>query len=232
MDQPSSDSAWPRAAVFDCDGLLLDSTHCWHRAYREFARRDDRVLSDRQLASLAGASVAGAAIRLSELLATQVSEIELRSLVRESFELEPPIELPGARSLVTTLTEEMPVGIASNGPPDVLERLFSDLGLTDMLETVVSAEDCPADKPAPDVYLEACRRLSVCPSDAIAFEDSALGARAARDAGLFVVAIPSVKGIRIESDLSFPRLDDPRLLRFLGLDESTSTARPPSGAAR
>jgi beta-phosphoglucomutase-like phosphatase (HAD superfamily) len=89
--------------------------------------------------------------------------------------------------------------------------------LAPYLSAVVSAEQTHAHKPRPDVYLEACRKLAVDPSDAIALEDSAIGAAAARAAGLLVIVIPSSPDARIEADLTVARLDDPRVLDVFGL---------------
>jgi beta-phosphoglucomutase-like phosphatase (HAD superfamily) len=66
-------------------------------------------------------------------------------------------------------------------------------------------------KPFPDLYVEALRRLSVAPADAIAFEDSAHGVRAAKDAGLFCIAVPN----RVTRHIEFPDAD----LVMMSLDE-------------
>jgi HAD superfamily hydrolase (TIGR01509 family) len=217
VDRRPPGHPWPRAAVFDCDGLLVDSTHCWHDAYAELARARGRSLADLDLAALAGASVAEATAQLCRDLACPLDERELRALLHESFAARPPRAMAGSRALVAALAQRVPVGVASNAPLDILHAVLEDLELRGMMEAVVSAEDTAAEKPAPDVYLEACRRLDVCPSDAIAFEDSPLGARAARDAGLFVIAVPSAPGMLIDADLTVARLDDPELLGYLRL---------------
>jgi HAD superfamily hydrolase (TIGR01509 family) len=219
---------WPRAAVFDCDGLLVDSAHCWERAYARLALAHGGSLDGLEPNELAGASVAGAAARLGVHLGALVDEGDLRRLLLESFAAQPPRAMAGARALVGALATRMPVGVASNAPMEIVEAVVRSLDLDGALRVVVSAEHTAAEKPFPDVYLEACRRLGVCPSDAVAFEDSPLGARAARAAGLIVVAVPSARGMAIEADLTVARLDDPRLLGFLGLARSHA----PSGAGR
>lgn len=213
---------WPRAAVFDCDGLLVDSAVCWEQAYERVARQHNGSLDAVDLDSLAGASVAIAAVALSRSLGVSVAERSLRLALIDSFAAASPPALPGARAIVAALAERMPLAVASNGPRDVVLDVLRRLEILDAFETVVSAEETAAHKPAPDVYLEACRRLEVVPTDAIAFEDSALGARAARGAGLLVVAVPFAPGAQIDADLTVPRLDDPRLLRYLGLDGATA----------
>jgi beta-phosphoglucomutase-like phosphatase (HAD superfamily) len=72
-------------------------------------------------------------------------------------------------------------------------------------------------KPAPDVYLEACRLLGVRPADAVALEDSPTGVASARAAGLFVVGIPSVPGVQVEADLVARSLSEPSVRAALGL---------------
>jgi len=208
----------PQAAVFDCDGLLVDSARCWERAYATIAAARGRALADVRLERLLGASVAGAAALVGEDLDAPVSEHELHAALAESFAAAPPEPLPGARELIDALAPRMPLGVASNGPRAIVLGVLEQLGVRQRFAAVVSAEETARDKPEPDVYLEACRRLGVAPGDAVAFEDSALGARAARRAGLFVVAVPSIPGARFDADLTVPNLDSLALRALLGLD--------------
>lgn len=207
----------PHAAVFDCDGLLVDSAHCWERAYARVAVARGRSLHDIRLERLLGASVSRAASLVSRDLGEQVSARELRAVLDESFAADPPEALPGARELVADLAAHMPLGVASNGPRDVVLAVLDQLGVREAFSAIVSAEETERDKPDPDVYLEACRRLAVAPCDAVAFEDSALGARAARSAGLVVVIVPSAPGPHVDADLVVPSLGDARLRAFLGV---------------
>jgi beta-phosphoglucomutase-like phosphatase (HAD superfamily) len=81
----------------------------------------------------------------------------------------------------------------------------------------VSADDVERPKPAPDVYLEACRSLGAEPADAVALEDTATGLAAARAAGMRTVGVPSVSTAALEADLVAGSLLDPAVLAFLGL---------------
>jgi HAD superfamily hydrolase (TIGR01509 family) len=216
---------WPRAAVFDFDGLLVDSAHCWESAYAQIAGANGRSLDDLDLSAMAGASVAGAAKLLSGAFGSPIEEHELRLLLHQSFVDQPPCELPGARTLVLALATHTPVAIATNAPAELVTAVLEQIDLIDALPIVVSAERTGAGKPAPDVYLEACRRLDADPSDAIAFEDSPLGAQAARGAGLFVVGVPPRPGMGLDADLIVPRLDDRRLLLYLGLESEQPSTR-------
>lgn len=208
----------PQAAVFDCDGLLVDSARCWERAYAAVAAARGRTLDDVRLERLVGASVPGAAALVGEDLGEAVGEAELLAELERAFAADPPEALPGACELIAALAERMPLAVASNGPRALVASVLEQLAVHDAFAAVVSAEQTARDKPAPDVYLEACRRLGVAPGDAVALEDSALGARAARAAGLFVVAVPSTPGTALDADLVVPSLADARLRAFLGLD--------------
>lgn len=221
----------PQAAVFDCDGLLVDSARCWERAYATVAAARGRALDDVRLERLLGASVRGAAALLGEDLGEPVGERELHAALGASFAAAPPAPLPGARELVAALAARMPLGVASNGPRALVLGVLERLGVRDAFAAVVSAEQTAREKPAPDVYLEACRRLGVAPADAVAFEDSALGARAARRAGLAVVMVPAAPGPQPDAALVVGSLGDPRLHAFLGLAAAGEPAPALSRAA-
>lgn len=216
----------PHAAVFDCDGLLVDSAHCWERAYAQVAAERGRSLDDVRLERLLGASVARAAALVSEDLGEPVAAQELHAVLDERFAADPPEALPGVRELIGELAARMPLGVASNGPRDIVLGVLEELGVREAFAAVVSAEETERDKPEPHVYLEACRQLAVAPAGAVAFEDSALGARAARRAGLVVVMVPSAPGPQPDADLVVPRLDDPSLAAFLGLEAVAGEPAP------
>lgn len=100
--------------------------------------------------------------------------------------------LPGVRALLDFADgQRIALAVASNSPHSHVDQHLQRLGLLAPFATVVCREDVPRGKPAPDVYLEACRRLAVEPTDAVAFEDSVPGHTAAHTAGLTVVVIPN-----------------------------------------
>lgn len=111
----------------------------------------------------------------------------------------------------------MPIAVASNGPTGTVQRALSRTELLTCFDAVITADDVERPKPAPDVYLEACRLLDVDPSDAVGLEDSVTGARAATAAGMFVVGVGMSRADRRAVDLVVRRLDDRDLLRLLGL---------------
>src|SRR5205085_10516144 len=84
-----------------------------------------------------------------------------------------------------------PLGLASSSNRPLIDRVLELAGLEPSFRVTVSSEEVARGKPAPDVYLEAARRLAIDPASAAAVEDSHNGIRAARAAGMAVVAIPN-----------------------------------------
>jgi beta-phosphoglucomutase-like phosphatase (HAD superfamily) len=178
------------AVVFDMDGLLLDTEPMWHAAERELlARHGDAFTEADMIASHGRALVDTAAVYGARLgLPPADIEREIGEIMLAHYLSGSPLHA-GARELVEALGGRVPMAVASNTAGILVRRALDAVGLG-VLEVVASGTDIGSAKPAPDVYLEACRRLGVAPADAIAFEDSPMGVRAAKAAGLFAVGVP------------------------------------------
>jgi HAD superfamily hydrolase (TIGR01509 family) len=105
----------------------------------------------------------------------------------------------GARDLLEGLKAQgTPIGLVSNSPLVFVLRSLEIVGFESIFDIVVSAYEVAEPKPAPDPYLEACKRLGVEPGpNVIALEDSPTGVAAARAAGLTVIGVPSVDGVEL-----------------------------------
>jgi HAD superfamily hydrolase (TIGR01509 family) len=99
--------------------------------------------------------------------------------------------LPGAREAVERLAARRPLGLASSSNHELIDLVLDVSGLAGFFRVTVSSEEVPRGKPAPDVYLEAARRLGVAPERSAAVEDSRNGIRSAKAAGMRVIAIPN-----------------------------------------
>jgi HAD superfamily hydrolase (TIGR01509 family) len=99
--------------------------------------------------------------------------------------------IPGAVEAVRRMSDAFRLGLASSSNRPLIDLVLELTGLTPLFEATVSSEEVGRGKPAPDVYLEALRRLDVSGADAAAIEDSHNGIRAASTAGMRVVAIPN-----------------------------------------
>ena len=100
--------------------------------------------------------------------------------------------LPGARAMVTDTASRVPIALASSAARQVIDTVLEHEDLATLFATTVSSEEVGRGKPAPDVYAEAARRLGpAVEAHGLAVEDSGNGIRAAKAAGLVVVAIPN-----------------------------------------
>jgi HAD superfamily hydrolase (TIGR01509 family) len=193
----------PDAVVFDNDGLLLDTESVWTRAEQDLFERRGAEFTPADKRELVGTSAAIAGRILEERLgepgrAGKLIE-ELNALV--VAELEHGVEaMIGARELLERLRDRgTPIGLVSNSPLVFVRRSLELANFDDLFDVVLSAHEVAAPKPAPDPYLEACRRLGVeAGPSVIALEDSPTGVAAAHAAGLTVIGVPSVEGVELE----------------------------------
>ena len=178
-----------RAAVFDMDGLLLDSEPMWHDAERELLERHGDTFSEADLVASHGRALVDTATAYADRLWLTASAIELEigEIMLAHYLAGAPLHA-GARALVDGLAGRIPMAVASNTRADLVRQALDAAGLA--IPVVVSGMDMGRPKPLPDVYAEACRAIGVVPADAVAFEDSPMGVRSAVRAGLFVVGVP------------------------------------------
>lgn len=183
------------AVVFDLDGTLTDTESDWDVVRRGLAAEDGVAWPDGATAAMIGMSTQEWSAYLSEVVglpgtaedAARRTIEGLQSLYRTGLKV-----LPGAQAAVARIGSHWTLGLASSSPRVLIDQSLATMGITGSFATTVSTEelqDAPG-KPAPDVYLEVCRRLGVEPGRAVAIEDAPNGLRAAHAAGMKVVAIP------------------------------------------
>jgi HAD superfamily hydrolase (TIGR01509 family) len=181
------------AVVFDMDGVLIDSEPVWERVRRGFvADRGGRWPADAQ-DRMMGMSTAEWSAYISadfgiRLTPQQVAQQVVVAMAAE-YEKHLPL-LPGAIEAVRALSGRWPLAVASSSPRSLIETVLATADLASAFAAVVSSEEVPRGKPAPDVYLAAADRLSVPPKSCAAIEDSSNGLRSAAAAGFTVIAIP------------------------------------------
>jgi HAD superfamily hydrolase (TIGR01509 family) len=192
----------PVAVVFDNDGLLLDTESVWTRAEEDLFERRGIGFTAGHKRELVGTSAEIAGRILEQRLGEPGKAAELIEELNELViaELEHGVEaMVGSRELLHQLKSRgTPIGLVSNSPLAFVQRSLEIVGFADRFDVVLSAHEVAAPKPAPDPYLEACRRLRVEPGPSVvALEDSPTGVAAARAAGLTVIGVPSLEGIEL-----------------------------------
>ena len=182
------------ATVFDLDGVLLDSEQIWDEVREQLAReRGGRWHEGAQRAMMGMSSTEWSQYMHDEIgLPESPDEIsaEVVRRLEEQYRQHLPL-LDGAVEAVERLAARWPLGIASSSNREVIDLVLELSGLALFFKVTVSSEEVARGKPAPDVYLEATRRLGVTPDRSAAIEDSENGIRAAKAAGMRVVAIPN-----------------------------------------
>jgi HAD superfamily hydrolase (TIGR01509 family) len=182
------------AVVFDLDGILIDSEHVWDEVRQQLAKERGGSWNDRASRDMMGMSsiewsrymrdVVGLTEEPEEISAEVVRRLE------ERYRRELPL-ITGAEQAVERLAERWPLALASSSNRELIDLVFEASGLGRHFEASVSSEEVARGKPAPDVFLEAARRLDVEPAQCAAVEDSENGILAARAAGMRTIAIPN-----------------------------------------
>lgn len=207
----------PSGVVFDCDGLLLDTEPCWTVAETAVFATRGLPYGPEQKALFIGRSVPGSVELMASIFGEEGNEEAILAQLLDAIgdviatSAEP---MPGALELVELLSGRLPIGVASNSPRFVLDAALGRAGLRGAFGAVVAADEVPVPKPAPDLYLSACRLLGVSAVGAVALEDTATGTAAAHAAGLRVIGVPSPEAGELGADWLLPALDDPRLLAW------------------
>ncbi|MEU8470320.1 HAD family phosphatase [Streptomyces sp. NPDC029006] len=186
------------SVIFDLDGTLVDSEPHYYEASRQtlaehgvpvytWADHEDYVgVSTRESAAIWRERY-GLRAPVDDLLARANQRyLDLARAGTRAY--------PEMRALVERLAAEtVPMAVASGSSPEAIEAVLAGTGLDAFLRTAVSADEVPRGKPAPDVFLEAARRLGTEPADCVVLEDAAPGAAAAHAAGMRCVAVPYVR---------------------------------------
>lgn len=182
------------AAIFDWDGVVIDSSALHERSWELLAEETRRILPE-------GHFLLGFGKKNQLIIPTILNwthdeaEIEALSIRKEELYRELVKEqgvtiLPGARELLAALKGAgIPRAVGSSTPRVNLDAIFETTGLGDYFDAVVSANDVIHGKPAPDVFLKAASFLGVEPAKCVVFEDALFGIEAAQRAGMKVVGV-------------------------------------------
>ena len=182
------------AVVFDLDGVLLRSEEVWDAVREHYVREHGGRYDEDVQRAMMGMSAPEWSRFLHEEARVPDDPDEINSeVVRrmlDAYRRELPL-LPGAVEAVRRTADAFPLALASSSNREVFEEVLELAGIAECFRATVSSEEVARGKPAPDVYLEAARRLGGAPERCAAVEDSHSGIRSAKSAGMRVVAIPN-----------------------------------------
>jgi len=180
-----------RALIFDCDGTLADTMPLHWLAWSQVTARHGIDFSEDRFYALGGVPSRDI---LEMLRAEQGLAIEPLAVAKEKelayLELMPRV---GPIHEVVTIAREqhgrLPMAVASGGVKPIIEKVLGHLGIRHLFEAVVTSEEVAQQKPAPDIFLEAARRLGVPPQFCRGYEDTDLGLTAIRAAGMHALDV-------------------------------------------
>ncbi len=182
------------AVIFDLDGVLVDSEGVWDEVRMRFVEENGGRWQDGAQRDMMGMSSVEWSRYVHDRLGVDMDperiSREVADGVADTYREKLPL-LPGAVEAVKALAAEWPLGLASSSNRHVIDLVLDLAGIADDFQATVSSEEVGAGKPAPDVYLEAARRLEVDPTACVAIEDSTNGIRSAHAAGMAVIAVPN-----------------------------------------
>jgi len=182
------------AVIFDLDGLLLDSESVWDEARRDYvAEHGGRWRDEATRAMMGMSSVEWSRYGRDELEVDRDASLisaEVAARVGRLYRERLPL-MPGATEAVERIGARWPLGLASSSNREVIDLVLELSEFGPRFEVTVSSEEVEHGKPAPDVYLETARRMSVEPSGCAAIEDYHNGIQSAKGAGMRVIAIPN-----------------------------------------
>jgi beta-phosphoglucomutase-like phosphatase (HAD superfamily) len=187
---------FPRGIIFDCDGTLADTMPLHWQAWQKIAQRYKLYFPMDRFYSLGGVPSRDILKMLGEeqgvtldyLAASHEKEAEYMTTLAQVGPIHAVVEV--ARENYG----KIPMAVASGGVLPIIEAVLVHLEIRNLFETVVTSEAVKNQKPAPDIFLEAARRIGVAPEFCRAYEDTDLGIQAIRAAGMEAVDVRLLPG--------------------------------------
>lgn len=185
-----------KAAIFDMDGVLFDTERLYRESWVETAAQFGQAFLPAFPAAVCGTSGA----KLQAVVREYYPAVDAAAFVeccmervRKVLREQPVPEKPGLHEILTFFRGNgVKIAVASSSEPSMIESNLRRTGVIDHFDAIVSGVQMPRSKPAPDIFLEAARRLGCAPADCYVFEDGLSGLRAGLAAGCATVMIPDL----------------------------------------
>ena len=214
-----------RAAIFDMDGLMVDTEPLYFEAECEVARRYDRVFTREVMEKMMGHKATRSIQIMMETLAMEGSAhdiLALRDTLYENLLVRGVQPMRGLQELLDWLEGHgYRKAVATSSKPQFKDIIFDHLNLHPRFEVVITGAEVSEGKPSPEIYQRALRQLELPPEQAVVLEDSAVGLKAAKGAGCFCIIVPNL--FTKNQDFSMADLVAPHL--FHGTVRSLFTER-------
>ncbi|KEK26134.1 HAD family hydrolase [Bacillus gaemokensis] len=193
-----------KAIIFDFDGLIVDTETIWFQSFQEVIREYGGDLPLEEFAKCIGTTDEVLYTYIEQQLKEQFDKNVLKEKVWTLHQEK--MKIPVARDGVKEYIEEardlgLKIGLASSSSRKWVVGFLEGLGIREYFEVIKTQEDVEKVKPDPALYRVAIEELGIEPSEAVVFEDSLNGLKAALAAGLICVVVPNevTKALQFEN---------------------------------
>lgn len=183
-----------KAVIFDMDGLMIDSERLYFEAQREIGRRFKRQVKDELLWKLMGRkpleSLEIFVLDLNLPLSPEQAKKMRDEIMREKMmnDLKP---MPGLYHVLDSLYGKLLLAVSTGAEQEFLDITLDQLNIRNKFSVLQASDEIKIGKPNPEIFLVTCSKLGVAPEESIILEDSENGVRAGKNAGSYVIAVPS-----------------------------------------
>lgn len=183
------------ALIFDCDGTLADTMPLHWQAWQAIQSRHRFHFPEDRFYSLGGVPSREILTMLKVEQRLEINPIAIALEKEETYlsmlgEVEP---VHAVVEIARAHEGRLPMAVASGGTRDIIHMVLTRMGIRHLFQAVVTSEDVQRQKPAPDIFLEAARRLGVDPHLCRGYEDTDLGMQAIRSAGMDAVDVRTLR---------------------------------------
>jgi HAD superfamily hydrolase (TIGR01509 family) len=183
------------AVIFDCDGTLVHSMPYHFEAWCEALALHGAggIFKEDVFYAMGGRPTKDIVVEINDEYGLKLDPEGVAFAKREAF-----LKKLGSLELIDEVAEfaeslrgKIPMAIATGGTRLVIEKTLQAVGVSDLFDEVVTADDVPIGKPAPDIFLRAAKLLGVSPLKCLVLEDAPAGVMAAQLAGMEVISVPA-----------------------------------------
>jgi beta-phosphoglucomutase-like phosphatase (HAD superfamily) len=189
-----------KALIFDCDGTLADTMPLHWQAWQTITTRHGVVFPEARFYSLGGVPSRHILQMLREEQRLAIDPVAVSREKEEEY-LKLMAQVGPIHEVVEIARDHagrLPMAVASGGIKPIIEKVLRQLNIRHLFSAIVTSEDVAHQKPAPDIFLEAARRLGVPPGNCRAYEDTDLGLDAIRAAGMDAIDVRTLLKLRQE----------------------------------
>lgn len=183
-----------KAIIFDMDGLMVDSERLYQQAQEEITRHFNKLLPEKTRLKMMGRKPLESMKILEEALDISTDAVRLlemqNDVMREKYKND-LVPLPGLNHIIDAFYGKLKMAISTGAQEEFLDIVVDQLEIRNKFDVLQASDEIEQGKPHPEIYLKTCKKLGLNPGECIVLEDSLNGVLAGKEAGCYVIAVPS-----------------------------------------